>query len=190
MITSGGSGYGDGAYQNDVALGVRLKDLKTPEEIKSIFPSGVKTASFEGSSGYINYDGGWAFASQGVAVLLERVKKLGAVVYPGKGVVDLIKGEDGKTRGVKASDGSSYDADLVVIASGSWTPSSFPKLNLYDKCLATGLVSLPRSISMMDSLDASSAKCLLLSSSPRKRQTDIATRLLFSRLTLASIRSL
>ncbi|KAI0090734.1 FAD dependent oxidoreductase [Irpex rosettiformis] len=140
VISSGGSGYGDGAYQNDVALGVRLKDLKTPEEIKSIFPPGVKTASFEGASGYINYDGGWAFASQGVAVLLERVKKLGAVVYPGKGASDLIKAEDGTTKGVKTTDGSSYDADLVVIASGSWTPSTFPKLNLYDKCLATGQV--------------------------------------------------
>lgn len=117
-----------------------MKNLNTPEEIKAIFPPGVKTGSFEGASGYLNYEGGWAFASQGVAVLLERVKKLGAVVYPGKSVVDLVKGEDGVTRGVKTADGSSYDADLVVIASGSWTPSTFPKLDLFDKCLATGSV--------------------------------------------------
>ncbi|ESK93652.1 fructosyl amino acid oxidasesarcosine [Moniliophthora roreri MCA 2997] len=35
-------------------------------------------------------------------------------------------------------DGSVFEADLVVIATGSWTPSAFPDLGLGEKCLATG----------------------------------------------------
>lgn len=53
--------------------------------------------------------------------------------------MELVK-EDGKTTGVNCADGSLFRADLVVIASGSWTPSTFPSLPLFGKCLATGYV--------------------------------------------------
>ncbi|KAI0692103.1 FAD dependent oxidoreductase [Cytidiella melzeri] len=139
VVSAGGNGsYTNDAYDNDVASGARIKDLQNAAEIRKIFPPSAQTSSFEGFAGYINYEGGWAFASQGVSLLIDKVTKLGAQVVPGKAVVDLVKDRDGKTTGVRCADGSSYEADLVVVASGSWTPSTFPKLDLYDKCLATG----------------------------------------------------
>lgn len=140
VIDAGGNeAYTDDAYQNDIALGAQIRDLRTAAEISSIFPKGVPTASFDGFGGYLNLEGGWAFSSQGVQILLDRVQKLGARVLAGKAVVDLLK-QDGKTSGVVCADGSSYAANLVVIASGSWTPSTFPSLPLYGKCVASGLV--------------------------------------------------
>ena len=68
-----------------------------------------------------------------------KVESLGGKVIPAKAVSNLIQ-KDGKTVGVNCEDGSSYDADLVVIASGSWTASAFPGLHLEEKCLATGYV--------------------------------------------------
>ena len=129
--------YSDKSYTNDIALGARIEDLTTPEAIHAIFPPGVPTVSFEGTSGYLNRDGGWAFAEQGVFQLMQKVQKQGAQIIAGKSVVELVK-KEGRTGGVKCADGTAYDADLVVIASGSWTPSSFPTLDLHGKCLATG----------------------------------------------------
>ena len=134
---TGSQAYTDKSYKNDIALGARIDDLKTPEAIRAIFPPGVPTASFEGTSGYLNRDGGWAFAEQGVAQLMRKVQEQGAQIVAGKSVVELIR-KDGRTKGVKCADGSTYDAELVVIASGSWTPSSFPTLDLQGNCLATG----------------------------------------------------
>ena len=129
--------YSDASYENDRILGARITDLVTPAAVRGVFPPGVRTGAFEGMVGYLNADSGWAAAAQGVEILLKRVRATGAVVVPGKAVDGLVK-SGGKTTGVKCKDGSSYDAGLVVVASGSWTPSSFPKLDLKGKCLATG----------------------------------------------------
>ncbi|PSR73762.1 hypothetical protein PHLCEN_2v10406 [Hermanssonia centrifuga] len=134
---SGNEAYTDQSYHNDIALGAHLEDLTTPDAIRATFPADIKTPSFEGSSGYLNHDGGWAFASQGVSLLMRRVASLGAQILAGKAVIELIK-KDGKTNGVKCADGTAYYADLVVLASGSWTPSTFASLDLKGKCLATG----------------------------------------------------
>ncbi|CAL1711342.1 unnamed protein product [Somion occarium] len=137
VIGWGQETYADKAYENDVALGARIETLAEPAAIRARFPADVKTASFEGMSGYLNRDGGWAFAAQGIQLLLSKVNALGGTVVPSKSVVKLLQRE-GKTHGVECADGSSYEADLVVIASGSWTASAFPDLDLGAKCLATG----------------------------------------------------
>ncbi|VDC00318.1 unnamed protein product [Peniophora sp. CBMAI 1063] len=131
------SAYAGLAYENDKAIGARLTDLPDVTAIKSVFPSTVSVADFEGQKGYFNADGGWAFAAQGVERLLEQVKKLGGNVIPGKAATELTK-KDGKVVGVKCADGESFGADVVVIASGSWTACSFPELDLGARCLATG----------------------------------------------------
>ncbi|KAI0079301.1 FAD dependent oxidoreductase [Panus rudis PR-1116 ss-1] len=137
VLGSGQTSYTDSAYKNDVANGARIEPLNTEEAIRAVFPPNVKTGSFEGKSGYINRDGGWANASQGIKLMMDKVLALGGRIVPGKAVVDLMK-RDGKTAGVRCADGSEIEADLVVIASGSWTASNFPGLDLGSKCLATG----------------------------------------------------
>lgn len=70
-------------------------------------------------------------------MLISKVTALGAKIVPAKRVKHLLQ-QDGKTTGVECADGSTYDASLVVLAVGSWTPSSFPILDLGSRCLATG----------------------------------------------------
>lgn len=129
--------YTENSFKNDIALGSRIEVLQASESIRSLFPSDVKTSSFEGIFGYINRDGGWVFAAQGISLMMDKVKSLGGVIVAGKCVTGLIQ-KDGKTVGVRCAEGSDFEADLVVIASGSWTSSSFYTLHLEDNCLATG----------------------------------------------------
>ncbi|TCD64557.1 hypothetical protein EIP91_003914 [Steccherinum ochraceum] len=144
VLGSASASYADKAYANDIALGARIDTLASPDAIRAVFPSTVKTASFDGLSGYVNHDGGWAQASKSMSILLEKVIAFeGASVIPGKAVTGLLRkadGEAGKERtvGVKCDDGTEYDAELVVLAAGSWMASTFPELDLQEKCVATG----------------------------------------------------
>lgn len=129
--------YADGAYENDVALGAKLKLLPNGETIRDMFPSQVPVASFDHKAGYLNYDGGWANAGQGLSIMISTVISLGGKVLPGKKVSKIIP--NGDVRDIQCEDGTIYNASLVVIATGSWTPSTF--LNLISQHtygLATG----------------------------------------------------
>ncbi|KAI0317135.1 FAD dependent oxidoreductase [Amylostereum chailletii] len=129
--------YARDAYENDRTIGARVTELANTEAIRSVIPSGLRTGSFHGSSGYHNMDGGWAFAAQGVSKMMAQVEKFGGKVIPGKAAAGLVK-EDGRVVAVSCADGSVFDGDVVVLASGSWTASSFPELDLNTQCLATG----------------------------------------------------
>ncbi|OCH89862.1 FAD dependent oxidoreductase [Obba rivulosa] len=129
--------YSDKAFMNDTAEGALIDPLKSTEAIRAIFPPGVQTAFGEQCSGYLNKDGGWANASQGVVLILDKVKSMGGRVIPDKATISLLK-EDGKTVGVICADGTVYNADLVVLSAGSWTASTFPELGLSSKCLSSG----------------------------------------------------
>ena len=137
VVGASKAAYTDNSFTNDIALGARTEILSNPDTIRALFPEGVRTGSFQGISGYINRDGGWAFAAQGINLLMEKVKSLGGQIIPGKMVINLIREEE-KTVGVRCGDGTEYHADVVVVASGSWTASTFHALNLGNSCLATG----------------------------------------------------
>jgi len=111
--------------------------LENGDQVRSIFPTDVRTATFSERGGYLNCDGGWANAGQGLSILLSEVIALKGKVLPGKSVYQILR-QDGKTIGVQCTDGSIFDAGLVIIATGSWTPSAFPELDLAHMCLATG----------------------------------------------------
>jgi len=137
VLGVGSTAYSDNAFANDLKLGARVETLADALVIRRAFPEDITTGSFEGTSGYLNRDGGWAYAAQGVSQIQSKVESLGGKVIPGQPVSSLTR-KDGKTSGVKCSDGTEHRADIVVLASGAWTSSTFPELNLEDKCLATG----------------------------------------------------
>ena len=129
--------YIDKAYANDIAHGARVEMLRNPEAVRTIFPAGVGVSLPENARGFLNRDGGWASASQGVQRMMDKVTALGGNILPGKAVVELLKA-DGKAIGIRCADGSVFDADLVILAAGSWTASAFSDLGLDGQCLATG----------------------------------------------------
>ncbi|KAF8891769.1 FAD dependent oxidoreductase [Infundibulicybe gibba] len=129
--------YVDKSFQNDLTVGATLHHLKDSDAIRAVFPSQISTGSFARRTGYLNLDGGWANASQGLKLMTSKVAGLGGKFVLGKTVTGLIR-RNGRTTGVQCSDGIIFDAELVILATGSWTPSAFPELDIQNNCLATG----------------------------------------------------
>lgn len=134
VVVLGSKRYVENAYNNDVALGLRIE---RPSDIRQVFPPTCKVSDFKDLSAYLNRDSGWADAAQGVSVLLSRFREAGGKVLTNKRVVRLIR-QDGKTTGVECEDGSIVNASYVIIATGSWTPSTFPELSWQSSLTATG----------------------------------------------------
>ncbi|KAM5542918.1 hypothetical protein V8D89_003302 [Ganoderma adspersum] len=129
--------YTDQAYENDKAAGAAAEPLLNPKDIRSVFPSTANVSLADDARGFLNRDGGWAFASQGIQRMMDKVTALGGTIVGGRAVSELCQ-SNGRVSIVRCADGSAYDADLVVLATGSWTASTFPDLGLDTKCVATG----------------------------------------------------
>lgn len=139
MLGSKDAPYGVKAYENDIAAGARVVKLDDGGTISSVLPSIIQIGALDNLSGYLNQDGGWAYASQGVSLMTARVKQMGGKLLTGKAAHKLVRREgDGRTLGVECKDGTKFEADLTVLAAGSWTASSFAELDLGTRCLATG----------------------------------------------------
>ncbi|KAK7473076.1 hypothetical protein VKT23_001179 [Stygiomarasmius scandens] len=130
--------YVDDSYTNDRNQGSRVDILPDGEAVRRVFPPEVPVSPFHNTRGYMNYDGGWANAGQAVSYLTSKVKLMGVKVHGGKTVKRLRRRDNAATTGIECEDGTMFEASLVVVATGSWTPSVFPDLGLKEKCLATG----------------------------------------------------
>ena len=141
VLLTGKGSYGDLALANDRALGARTILLPASSDnpsstVPPTLPPPLKNL-LENRSGYINQDGGWVHSSRAVELMMDKVRKLGGNIVAGKAVQSLLKDASGQTNGVKCADGSEYKSDIVVLAAGAWTPSTFTELNVEDKCVAT-----------------------------------------------------
>jgi sarcosine oxidase/L-pipecolate oxidase len=137
---NGAPHYVDSAYVNDSALGCRLESVSTMETAANYFSEGVKLGTTI-SSGYINRDGGWAFASGGIEKAYAKVKDLGADFKLGEMTEKLLFDSSGRTTGVELRSGEILIADTVIISTGSWTASSFVDLEVHQHLKATGSAS-------------------------------------------------
>lgn len=141
-----GQKYTNEAYNNDIAIGSRVKALDNGNAIRACFPTRVPAADFKGLTGYLNRDSGWVDAGQALTLLLKKIESLGGKILPAKQVSNLIrqKDKDGhgapKIIGIQCDDGTVVNADLVIVATGSWTSSTFKELKLGNICQATGQV--------------------------------------------------
>ena len=139
----GKAGYTTASYANDLALGVRVLSLEDEESRRSIFDNGVGLGTAftrRGCFAYLNLDAGWVYAEGGTRHALEKVRALGGIVIAATEVKALVRenGDTGRTTGVRCTDDTVYFAALVILATGSWTPSTFPGLISQSQCFATG----------------------------------------------------
>lgn len=117
----------------------KIQELKNREEIRKA--AGLPGVS--GDTGYANWNSGWADAEKSVAHAIQRIQnhsnaKDRISIKPGYEVARLMFSPDsGQCTGVTCKDGTSFTADLTILATGAWTPSLF---NLQNRCLATGQV--------------------------------------------------
>lgn len=123
------------SLRNDIDHGVRIKEFGSSDSIPNFFGEGIPLGStILNFNGYLNVDSGWANAQQAMELLLRHVAKLGCRLEPGKSVSGISS--DGK--GVTFEDSSEEKADIVIIATGSWTPCTFPELGITERVVATG----------------------------------------------------
>ncbi|KIJ52363.1 hypothetical protein M422DRAFT_74013 [Sphaerobolus stellatus SS14] len=136
LLRGGYGSYGNLALANDKSCSVHIQEFQNGEELRSIYSPNIELGPLllDKFEGYLNKDSGWAKARQGVELAIEQVRRLGGRVEGNKQVVGILP--DGQ--GVKLSDGTEMKAELAVIATGSWTPSTFGSLGLSDRVLATG----------------------------------------------------
>jgi glycine/D-amino acid oxidase-like deaminating enzyme len=98
----------------------RLSDLdrsaSLPEWPQSRYPDG-----------YFNPRAGWAESGRVVERLLHEARGLGARVLTETAFAALID-SGGRVRGVRTAAGEDHEADVVIMASGAWTPTLLPHL--------------------------------------------------------------
>ncbi|KAJ6497714.1 FAD dependent oxidoreductase [Mycena sanguinolenta] len=140
LVLGSGSGtdYAHKAYLHDQDMGLRVVPLDSQAALHQVFPPQAHLGTFGNRTGYLNRDGGWANAGQGIRCIMDQVTALNGKIIPGKDVVELIQ-HGQKTTGVRCSDGTVFgELELIVIATGSWTGSAFPDLPMGKIFQATG----------------------------------------------------
>ena len=120
----------------------RVIELRTTQQATGLYPATVRAAlgeafQFEGQVGYFNPQGGWAEALNATKAVLDEAKRVGAQVVPNAEVVSLVyaPAKDEMTKkpratGVRTADGRTFLADVVVLATGSWSTHLLQQLHL------------------------------------------------------------
>ncbi|GAB7350507.1 hypothetical protein MBLNU459_g1101t1 [Dothideomycetes sp. NU459] len=150
-----GRGYMRKSMENVQRLGLKpgrraqggdVEALASTEAIRGVFDTGVPAAAASvaaeddgegsriGDFGYVNWRSGWADAEKGMKALYDRVVETKRVEFVHSTVRRLHFAPD-RVTGVELAEGATLTADLVVLATGSWTPAL---LDLRGICSATG----------------------------------------------------
>ncbi|KAI7896951.1 FAD dependent oxidoreductase [Mucor mucedo] len=91
------------------------------------------------SSGYYNKVGGWCNSAEAIKLVYQKCKNNGVQFILGKesGHFESLLCKERSVIGIKTKDGVSHQADRVIMATGSWTPSV---IDMKKQVIATGQV--------------------------------------------------
>ncbi|PWN46939.1 FAD dependent oxidoreductase [Violaceomyces palustris] len=156
--------------------------LNSVQDARAAFPASVRPylgravegfgkGETLGQTGFFNPRGGWAEANNACRAVLAEAQRLGAQVVPKAGVESLLFSEQDKQKvvGVKTTDGRTFKADQVILATGCWSRDLLAKL-------LPGFERLPQPASP-------SAQCVMtiqLDEEERRRFKDLPVVLNFS----------
>lgn len=111
--------------------------LPSKTDVLSVVPPYGDTLDVAG--GYVNWGSGWSDAAASVRYAKELLDREGKVIFRTGNVervlYDTPTGKKPRATGVALADGTSITADLVVLATGAWTPKL---VDLRGKATATG----------------------------------------------------
>jgi sarcosine oxidase/L-pipecolate oxidase len=120
--------YTRASYENVKALEGEGKVgfLPTKAAVERVIPRYAAGSNIAG--GYVNWGSGWANAEAGVRFARKKLEQMGKVTFK-TGEVDRLLFADAesqtsqrKVAGVALTDGTSIAADLIILATGAWTP--------------------------------------------------------------------
>ncbi|GAB7363100.1 hypothetical protein MBLNU230_g3391t1 [Neophaeotheca triangularis] len=92
--------------------------LDGQEDVRSALPG---WRGIGGSRGYVNWTSGWADAEAGMKHMRRKVEATGRVDFRRAEVARLIYATD-RVEAVELTSGERLTADLIVLATGAWTP--------------------------------------------------------------------
>ncbi|WVQ85370.1 hypothetical protein IAT38_007535 [Cryptococcus sp. DSM 104549] len=101
-----------------------VKWLDNEDDIRAVAPH-LNEADIQGWRGLYCASGGWVAARDALNAVGLELERLGVKTAfgPSGTFASLILSEDGKTcKGVQTVDGTEWEADLVVLATGAWSP--------------------------------------------------------------------
>lgn len=110
--------------------------LPTQADVLSVVPAYGSTLDVAG--GYVNWGSGWSDAAASVRYAKTLLDAEGKVIFRTGDVERVLYSTDGakpKATGVVLTDGSTLEADLVVLATGAWTSKL---VDLRGRAVATG----------------------------------------------------
>jgi sarcosine oxidase/L-pipecolate oxidase len=131
-----------------ISLEMEARILDNAREFHSAYPESMRSSSSSSTSsvssrrphlspfvkraGYVNPTSGWGEATRACEIVMSDIVSRGCKVMPGKEVVGMTFKEhesdkQGKriVNGVKFADGGELQGDLIVVATGAWTPALF-----------------------------------------------------------------
>ena len=136
-------GKDNSIFAIEKASGANVTALSTSEDVSAALPPSSRPGALTGRSGYINPEGGWAAASDGISKLAEVISSRGVKIQLGKEVTGLAYDAFGGVCGVRVrGHKDAVEADIVIAACGAWTAPTFadPDLQLDGRVIATGYV--------------------------------------------------
>ncbi|KAL2866074.1 NAD(P)/FAD-dependent oxidoreductase [Aspergillus lucknowensis] len=113
----------EGSIETCTRLGVKGLEVLSPEQIRDRFP--VVTGRLDGWNINVwNPTAGWARAGDALARMARAAQANGVEYISGdKGYVRRLLFGEGTCTGAVTADGTTHAADVVVLATGAWTPS-------------------------------------------------------------------
>ncbi|KIV85668.1 hypothetical protein PV11_01335 [Exophiala sideris] len=88
--------------------------------------SGIDTSGY--SKAYTNSSAGWADASSAVEAMMDKAVSTG--VRQEVGEVDDLVSDAQKLTGVRTTDGRTFTAEKILLATGAWTPALMGRLEM------------------------------------------------------------
>lgn len=129
--------------------GGEVEALDSPADVRRIFNDGTRAARAQGAQdtqqqqhstagdfGYVNWRSGWAHAENGMRALRRKAESTNRITFV-HATVRRLHYTDNSVRSVELSNGSTLAADLVVLATGAWTPALVDTRGI---CSATGQI--------------------------------------------------
>ncbi|KAK4902752.1 hypothetical protein LTR27_000691 [Elasticomyces elasticus] len=98
--------------------GGQVEPMETPEDVGRVTSC---MGGDCGQRGYVNWTSGWADAEAGMCHMRKLVERLGRIEFRTAEVAKLNYGKD-RVESVELVGGEKLTADLVVLATGAWTP--------------------------------------------------------------------
>ena len=135
--SSNASTYAMKSYENVKPIeGDRVVYLPTRADVQAAAPAYREKDLVNIAGGYVNWGSGWSHAEDSVRYIKQRLDREGKVKFrTGLAVDKVLFDNNAAAKGVLLTDGTSISTDLIILATGAWSPQI---IDLRGRAISTG----------------------------------------------------